>query len=109
VQIRLTRDDVAAGDEPEKRVVDVEDRAPLAQFLTSAGRTFLPNIYGGRATWLIRRGRRGRVVAVYAQEWGRAEMVRMATDYIASTETLHFDYRAQTDPKAALERLRRRA
>ena len=108
VQIRITRDDVAAADEADERVVQVESQASLSQFLTSTGRTFLPTIHGGRATWIVRRGRRGKPMAVFAQEWGRVEMVGSEDDAVAAFDTVHFDYRAQVDPQATLEGLRPR-
>jgi hypothetical protein len=109
VQIRVTRDDVAAADEPDERVVEVDSRTSLSQFLTSTGRTFLPTIYGGHATWIVRQGRRGKAMAVFAQEWGRVQMIGWDDAAVAAFDTVHFDYRAQVDPRATLEDLRPRA
>jgi hypothetical protein len=108
VQVRLTRDDVAAGDDPEERVLEVDERQKLSQFLTSTGRTYLPRIYGGHATWIVRRGRRGKAIAVFAQEWGRAEMIGSATESIAAICDLHFEYRAQADAGETLDEMRPR-
>jgi hypothetical protein len=108
VQVRLTRDDVAAGDDPEERVLEVDERQSLSQFLTSTGRTYLPTIHGGHATWIVRQGRRGKAIAVFAQEWGRAEMIGSASDSLAAMHDLHFDYRAQADAGVTLDELRSR-
>jgi hypothetical protein len=87
----------------------VDSRASLSQFLTSTGRTVLPTIYGGQARWIVRRGRRGEAMAVFAQEWGRVKMIDSDDGAVAEVDSLHFEYRAQVDPEATLEDLRPRA
>ena len=106
MQVRLTRDDVESSDDPDERILEVDERQLLSQFLTSTGRTFLPTIYGGHATWIVRQGRCGKAIAVFAQEWGRAEMIGSASDSLAGMGDLHFDYRAQADAVVTLDELR---
>lgn len=109
MQVRLTPDDVAAGDDPEERALQVDERQSLSQFLTSTGRTYLPTIYGGHATWIVRQGRRGKAIAVFAQEWGHAEMIGSTSDSLAAISDLHFDDRAQADANVTLDGLRSRS
>jgi hypothetical protein len=48
-------------------------------------------------------------MAVFAQEWGRVEIIGSDDAAVAAFDTLHFDYRSQVDPQATLEDLRQRA
>jgi hypothetical protein len=107
VRVHLSRDSVTAGDDVEDHdeVAELDGRRPFSLVLAELlGRRYLPLISGGRATWLVRAGRLGTPLAVVAQEWPVPELlVESSASLSAVGDSLHFEYQAQGDPRAALE------
>jgi len=113
VLIHLSRESVAAGDDVESHDQDVEvdNRRSLVLVLADITRDgYLPLIQGGRATWLVRANRGGRVLAVLAQNWDRwdraALVVEPSIDVSEVGDTLHFEYLAQRDATGVLDEFR---
>lgn len=62
VEVSLSRDSVAAGDDVESHDVsfEVDSRRKFSHFLQEIRRrSYLPAIHGGSATWVVRLGRQG--------------------------------------------------
>ncbi|WP_051830289.1 hypothetical protein [Streptomyces novaecaesareae] len=115
MRIHLTRDSVAAGDDvdaPHHATVDLPDGldTPAALLALDLPRIWLPQIGGGRATWVVRAAD-GTPLAVLAQQWphprplpaGRGPLAGLAGP--DGTVRLHVEYRLQRDPDAEYERL----
>ena len=78
MQFHISRDSVAAGDDVESHdmVIEVDERRNLATFIQLLRRDgYLPRISGGQATWIALAGRRGRALAVTAEQWKLPELV----------------------------------
>jgi len=110
MEVKLTRDSVAAGDDVESHDVsfEIDHRRKLSLFLAEIGRrSYLPRIYGGAATWVVRTGRGGQPVAVIAAQWiAPAMLVSLGAELSDFGDTYHFEYLAQEDPQAVLNHLR---
>jgi len=60
----------------------------------------LPQIFGGTATWLVTADRRGRRLAVVAQQWDRPTLLVDESEVVGSVGSkMHFAYFAQRDPE----------
>jgi hypothetical protein len=107
--VKLTRDSVAAGDDVQSHDVsfEVDDRRKLDPFLAEIGRgSYLPGIYGGAATWVVR-GAGGQPVAVIAAEWSEpAMLVDPGAELADFGDAYYFEYLEQEDPQAVVNRLR---
>ena len=103
VRVQISRDSVAAGDdlEPHDQEIEVDERCTLTDFfkMLAAG-GYLPEIWGGQATWAATAGRDGKLLAIVAAQWKEPELF---VDAAAGIETLgadiHFRYLAQRDPR----------
>ena len=109
----LSRDSVAAGDDVESHDKNFEVDSRKALLLAIAEITqdrYLPLIQGGKATWVVRASRGGRVLAVVAQKWDRWEratlLVEPSIDMSQIGDTLHFQYFAQRDEADVIGDLR---
>lgn len=107
MNLRLSRDSVAAGDDVDShdQLLTIESEQTVAAVLGSVARgNYLAWISGGRATWVATAGRHGRPLAVVAQEWESPRfVVDPNTEIGAIGGAVHFQYLAQRDPHAALE------
>ena len=110
MEVKLTRDSVAAGDDVESHDVsfEIDHRRKLSLFLAEIGRrSYLPGVHGGAATWVVRTGRGGQSVAVIAAQWSEpAMLVALGAELADFGDTYHFEYFAEADPQAILNRLR---
>jgi hypothetical protein len=110
MEVRLTRDSVAAGDDVESHDVsfEIDHRRKLSLFLVEIGRrSYLPGIHGGAATWVVRTGRGGQPVAVIAAQWNEpAMLVGRGAELAEFGDAYLFEYLAQEDPQAVVNRLR---
>lgn len=88
---------------------EIDGRRKLANFLAEIGRrSYLPSIHGGAATWVVRAGRGGPAVAVIAAQWSNPVLLVDSSVELADYgDTFHFEYLAQEDPQAVMDRLRR--
>jgi hypothetical protein len=95
MQVTLTRDAVANGDDPDSRELDLPGDPTLADVVDAVVRgRFLPRIQGGEATWVAVVG--SAAVAVVAQQWPTP---RWATaPHVPAPSRLHLRYLAQRDP-----------
>jgi hypothetical protein len=108
VELRISRDSVAAGDDvdPHDRVIDVDGHTALGDIVASIlGRNYLASIRGGEATWVVRAGRRGEALGVVAQQWATPRLLHPEAAITTLGHELHFDYQAQNDPLAAFDAL----
>lgn len=108
------RDSVAAGDDidaPHEIKLPVEESASVAcavAKVTSAG--YLPNISGGKATWIVEAG--SLPIAVLAQQWSEPRYLVRADQSMASLIGssarchIYFRYWCQADPDAVHESLK---
>ena len=115
MQITLTRDSVAMGDDalaPHERTVELPDPATVGDAVAVVARGYLASISGGRATWVVRVGASALssdrpAVAVVAQQWtGPVLLVDPATPLGPDERLVHADYLTQRDPDVVLEELR---
>jgi hypothetical protein len=109
VELRISRDSVAAGDDMEShdRVIDVDGHAPLLDVVAGIlSRNYLASIAGGQATWVLRPGRQGEALGVVAQQWTAPELLGPDVDIATVGPELHFDYQGQKDPQTVLGSLR---
>ncbi len=122
--VQIERRSVHASDEPPSRRISVSPDTTLRALvaLASADR-YLPDISGGKATWVVESSGAGvgegfnagggatlRPVAVCAQQWAEvtflvAAEVSVATHFGAMLPKLNFSYRAQQDPDAVVAAL----
>jgi hypothetical protein len=101
VLLHVDRDSVAAGDDDDPHALSIEIDAamPMASVLTRLNDDkYLPQIYGGEATWVVRSERRGRALAVIAQQWAKPKLLVVSDEIARTTTTLFFEYLAQRDP-----------
>lgn len=114
MRVILTRDSVAAGDDvdaPHEEAFSLPDGSPVAEVVARiAASGYLPRIGGGAATWsLVSR----RPVAVLAQQWPEARMLRSfpfeldELNFGEATLRIHANYHAQQDPEIVFEVLSR--
>ncbi|WP_394821784.1 hypothetical protein [Pendulispora albinea] len=98
MQIEITRDSVAMGDDadaPHREVLEVSDGATLADAVAEVlRRPYLARIRGGKATWLIVRA--PAVLAVVAEQWSAPRW--LDDPQAPAPSSLHFRYLAQRDP-----------
>ena len=110
VQLHISRDSVAAGDdvEPHDTAIEVDERRNLATFIQLLHRDgYLPRVSGGQATWIALAGRRDRALAAVAEQWKSPELVvEFGTEVGAIGDSLHFRYQTQRDPQLVLDELR---
>ena len=109
MEVKLTRDSVAADDDVQSHDVsfEIDHRRKLSLFLAEIGRrSYLPGIYDGAATWVVRTGRGGQPVAVIAAQWSEpAMLVESGAELGEFGDAYHFEYLAQEDPQAVVNRL----
>lgn len=108
------RDSVAAGDDidaPHEIKLPVEESASVAHVIVKVTSTsYLPNISGGRATWIVEAG--SQPIAVLAQQWSEPRYLVHAAQPIdqlvgnAARCHIYFKYWCQADPDAVLECLK---
>ena len=104
LRITITRDSVCAADDinaPHKKNVSSYsflDPGVLAQQLTS--RYPLPQIAGGKATWLCRLN--GEAIAVVAQQWASPRSLKKRIQFLKENQ-VHFEYCAQKEPEEFLK------
>ena len=113
MQLILTRDSVAAGDDfdaPHRRIIKVTEGLPLDALLRRVTQTkYLPSISGGAATWSVTSGV---PLAVIAQQWDDIKWLPGALQEQAALDLrdgalhLHFNYHTQIDPGIVFEVLR---
>ena len=110
--IRVDRGSVAAGDDadPHLKDFDLPGDTSLADAVSHVVATgYLPDVLGGRATWIVRGP--DRVLGVVAQQWDAPRFLVDATKAIREFATAHpgvslfFDHRRQTDPDEVLAHL----
>jgi hypothetical protein len=96
---------VAAGDDVESHdeTREVDGRRPLSRFVHELLRDdYLPSIYGGNATWIVRTSRKSTVIGVVSTRSGEPEPLRFIhgsdLDLSEVGDALHFEYAAQRDP-----------
>ena len=110
VRILLSRDSVAAGDDVESHdlEIEVDERRNLSTFIQMTVRDgYLPRISGGKATWVCMSGRRGRPLAVVAEQWKTPRLiVAFGTQVGSIGDALHFRYLSQRDPQDVLDEYR---
>jgi hypothetical protein len=113
MKLYATRDAVAAGDDLDAHIIEVEgptqdDVEGAIKLIISSG--YLPLISGGKATWSVTSNL---ILAVVAQQWRAPKLLRDWDRSYKNLDTadgalrLHFNYHAQVDPDLALEILRR--
>ena len=104
---------MAAGDDvvSHDRVVEVEADMTVGRFVADIlASGYLPSIWGGEATWVVRAGRRGRALGVVAQQWSAPSLFVPESSAVAEAgEELHFEYRTQEDPAVVVGELSRTA
>jgi hypothetical protein len=108
--IILWRDSVAAGDDvfaPHEQKIKIENDETIETTMEKILATnYLPNIQGGKATWIVV-GKNS--LAVVAQEWSKPHFFIKTTTYtkdlIDSTNEwqLEFRYWCQVDPNRVTE------
>lgn len=108
------RDSVAAGDDidaPHEIELPVEEGASVARVVakvTAAG--YLPDISGGRATWIVEVV--SQPIAVVAQQWSEPRYLVPSAQPMApligksARSQIYFKYWCQADPDAVLECLK---
>ena len=110
VQLHLSRDSVAAGDDVDShdRNLNVARRQKLSDLVqTLVHDGYLPSIIGGRATWVVRAGEGGKVLAVVAAQWVRPELVVGPHTRVGAVgASLYFRYLTQRDPQTVLAQIR---
>ena len=106
----LSRDSVAAGDDVESHdlEIEVDERRNLSTFIQMTVRDgYLPRISGGNATWVCTSGRRGRPLAVVAEQWKTPQLIVASGTQVGSTGgALHFRHLSQRDPHDVLDEYR---
>jgi hypothetical protein len=110
MEVTVDRDSVAAGDDLEshERTFDVDARRKFVLFLRELQReSYLAQIQGGRATWVVRDRRGGRALAVLAQQW-RAPVcfLEPSVELGAVGSRFHIEYVGQEDPLDVIEQVR---
>jgi len=119
MQVFLTRDSVAAGDDadaPHARTTTVPDGTSIEAIVAIIAKSgYLASIRGGKATWVVT----SKIpLAVVAQEWEKPKMlldkprlddvVRFnKLDTVDNGLRLHFRYFVQRDPQIVYEELQR--
>jgi len=110
MRVTVDRSSVAAGDDGESHLVELEVDPALTLGMLVTRLRPTATIGSGRATWLVRIA--SRIVGVHAQEWGET---RLFADPALRIDTLSddrgrlavfFEYLAQVDPEIALARYR---
>ena len=114
MDILITRDSVAAGDDieaPHERTLSFPDGMSLEEIIgkvSSSG--YLASITGGKATWsVVSRA----PLAVVAQQWSKPRLLVWRPQSISALRSkhgiphLHFNYHAQQDPEVVCEVLMR--
>jgi hypothetical protein len=105
VEVTINRDSVAA----HERTLEVDSRRKFVHFLQELRKTYLAEVHGGRATWVVRDERRGRALAVVAQQWDEPEcFVDPFSEVAAVSGRFHFEYVTQEDPGTVADRVRPR-
>lgn len=114
MQVFLTRDSVAAGDDadaPHNQTITVADYMSVEDIVAQVARSgYLASIGGGKATWSASSRY---PLAVVAQEWDKPKLLYAfklnKLDYVENENALymHFTYYAQLDPQIVYETLRR--
>jgi hypothetical protein len=112
MQVQMTRDSVAAGDDadaPHSYQLDVAENATLSEILQLvASKKHLPAISGGRATWSVNSQKS---LAVMAQQWYNPKLyfqLKPHDGWLMRDQALqlHFTYHAQQDPEQVYNLLR---
>jgi hypothetical protein len=119
MKIYLTRDSVHPGDDynaPHAHTFPISSDWDFDNLVSSAVKAAkLPNIVGGKATWVLSSNI---PIAVHAQEWNKPKLIWKATldqgalDILNNEIRMHWSYFAQIAPDTVLEvmdRLRLRA
>ncbi|MEO8606386.1 MAG: hypothetical protein ABI690_00770 [Chloroflexota bacterium] len=114
MQIFLTRDSVAAGDDadaPHQKTITVPDDASVEEIITIVAKSnYLASIFGGKATWSANSKL---PLAVVAQEWDKPKMLSYTPVTVKRLVVadgslhLHFTYYTQLDPNIVFETLKR--
>ncbi len=111
MRIRLTRDDVHAGDDPPIRTIDIADVDTPGELVDQLiDKLGLPSISGGKATWCLTSGAH---LAVIAQEWSAPRKLPWFGGTIQSLDragdvlNVHATYFGQIPPDVVYDVLRR--
>ncbi len=112
MRVHLDRDSVAAGDDVEAHheVRELDGRRPLERVVAELVRDrYLPRIQGGRACWILRRGRRGDALGVLRIRYGEFDGLRLLRDdnppLADIGDSLFFEYATKQDPDEVFARL----
>src|SRR6478609_9780133 len=113
MQIYVTRDSVAAGDDgdaPHTEVFEIPGETTLKNAIEIIlSKKYLAQIYGGKATWVVSDSK---PIAVVAQQWTSSKIFDqfsrdkpISSRVVAEGEALrlHFSYLAQKDPDEVFE------
>jgi len=113
MNVRVTRDSVAAGDDidaPHSRVFSLPDSLLTLQLISRVlAEGYLASINGGKATWSVVSSV---PVAVVAQQWSEPRAIPWPEPLPSELEwrdealCVHFNYHAQLDPELVLEVLK---
>ena len=110
MEVHLTRDSVANGDDAYPKELIINDDAGLVEILRVVSRSnFLASIGGGKATWTVI----SRIpIAVVAQQWVEPKMLMpvpslSSLNFLGNALSLHFDYCVQQDPDLVYEEFQR--
>jgi len=109
----IWRDSVCAGDDidaPHELKVHMSRESPLHELVEQflEGRSYLANVQGGKATWILEGNR---PLAVFALQWDQPRYVVLPESPIASvidadsTPQFNFRYWCQVDPDIIFNRL----
>lgn len=112
--IHYTRDSVAMGDDvyaPHEIEFDLSSAATLEDVIHKIkAMSYLPKIYGGKATWVLYNG--STPLAVIAQQWEQAKIfdcrdLAIQKLFLKEEVNLFFRYYAQQDPNDVFATLKR--
>ncbi|WMT39720.1 hypothetical protein RE628_20325 [Paenibacillus sp. D2_2] len=110
VIIRFERSSVCMGDDcmaPNPAKLNISDTASFKDLIYKIKQiNYLPNVYGGKATWILYHGTKPMVVV--AQQWEEAKyLINQDTKLFelfhnAESTDLEFVYRSQNEPDEVL-------
>jgi hypothetical protein len=113
MNVRVTRDSVAAGDDidaPHTRLFSFADSMTMLQLVSAiAAQGYLASIRGGKATWSAVSGV---PLAVVAQQWSEPRAIPWAMPALSELDwrdgvlCVHFNYHVQLDPDVVVEVLK---
>jgi hypothetical protein len=113
MNVRATRDSVAAGDDadaPHARLFSLADSMTILELVSAiAAQGYLASIRGGRATWSVVSGV---PLAVVAQQWSEPRAIPWIIPALSDLDwrdgalCVHFNYHSQLDPDIVLEVLK---